>query len=93
MTADALGWASSAILVATIAKQVHRQWSAGTSEGVSKWLFLGQIAASLGFTTYSVIVGNAVFVVTNAMLFVAALAGLGILLHHRRGRRTQGSEP
>ena len=33
----------------TIAKQVYKQWHEGTSEGVSKWLFLGQIAASVGF--------------------------------------------
>jgi MtN3 and saliva related transmembrane protein len=84
---DLLGWASSAVLVAMIAKQVHRQWSAGTSEGVSKWLFLGQLVASVGFTIYSVMVGNAVFIVTNALMVVGALSGLTILMRHRRRER------
>jgi len=51
--ADAIGWASSVVLVLTIGKQVWKQWQAGSSEGVSRWLFLGQIAASVGFTAYS----------------------------------------
>jgi MtN3 and saliva related transmembrane protein len=75
------------VLVAMIAKQVHRQWSAGTSEGVSKWLFLGQLVASAGFTAYSVLVGNAVFIVTNALMVAGAIAGLTILLRHRRRER------
>jgi hypothetical protein len=50
---EAVGWVSSAILVLTIAKQVYKQWREGSSEGVSKWLFVGQMAASLGFTVYS----------------------------------------
>lgn len=81
---EAVGWMSSLILVMTIGKQVHRQWSSGTSEGVSKWLFLGQLAASGGFLVYSIHVGNWVFVATNAVLLVAAMLGLGILLIHRR---------
>jgi hypothetical protein len=81
---DALGWLSSAILVATIAKQVHKQWAEGRSEGVSRWLFAGQIAASTGFTLYSVLVGNVVFVVTNGLMLASALAGLLIVLRHRR---------
>jgi uncharacterized protein with PQ loop repeat len=85
--ADAIGWASSAILVATIGKQVHKQWKAGSSEGVSRWLFFGQIAASTGFTIYSALVGNWVFVVTNALLLVDAIVGLVIVLHHRRRAR------
>ena len=47
---EVIGWASSLILVLTIAKQVYKQWQDETSEGVSKWLFIGQLAASLGFT-------------------------------------------
>ncbi|MFL5395008.1 MAG: hypothetical protein ACJ79G_19445, partial [Myxococcales bacterium] len=67
---DAVGWASSIILVFTIAKQVHKQWKSGTSEGVSKWLFLGQITASVGFTVYSWFVHSWVFVVTNALMLL-----------------------
>ena len=81
---EAVGWASSCILVLTIAKQVYKQWKEGSSEGVSRWLFIGQMAASLGFTVYSWLVGNWVFVVTNAVMLLNGLAGLLIVLHHRR---------
>ncbi|HEX7175719.1 MAG TPA: SemiSWEET family transporter [Pyrinomonadaceae bacterium] len=81
---EAVGWASSCILVLTIAKQVYKQWKEGSSEGVSRWLFIGQMAASLGFTIYSWLVGNWVFVVTNAVMLLSGIAGLLIVLHHRR---------
>ena len=84
---EAVGWASSCILVLTIAKQVYKQWQEGSSEGVSKWLFVGQMAASLGFTVYSWLVSNWVFVVTNAVMLLNGLAGLLIVLHHRRRER------
>ena len=87
---EAIGWASSFILVLTIAKQVYKQWNEGSSEGVSKWLFVGQMAASLGFTVYSWLVSNWVFVVTNAVMLVNGLAGLLIVLHHRRRERAGG---
>ena len=84
---EAVGWVSSGILVLTIAKQVYKQWQEGSSEGVSKWLFVGQMAASLGFTVYSWLVSNWVFVVTNAVMLVNGLLGLLIVLHHRRRER------
>lgn len=84
---EAIGWVSSIVLVLTIAKQVHKQWMAGTSEGVSKWLFLGQMTASAGFTVYSLLVRNWVFVVTNALMLCNAIAGYGIVLRHRRRER------
>jgi uncharacterized protein with PQ loop repeat len=90
---ELLGWLSSAILVATIGKQVHKQWSEGRSEGVSRWLFVGQIAASTGFTVYSALVGNAVFVVTNALMLGSAVAGLLIVLRHRRRAARAPAEP
>jgi uncharacterized protein with PQ loop repeat len=81
---DAIGWASSAVLLATIAKQIHKQWEARSSEGVSKWLFVGQSAASLGFTVYSWLVHNWVFVVTNGLLLVAGLVGFVMTRYFRR---------
>ena len=87
---EAVGWVSSFILVLTIAKQVYKQWQEGSSEGVSKWLFVGQMAASLGFTIYSWLVSNWVFVVTNAVMLVNGLLGLLIVLHHRRRERREG---
>ena len=88
---ELIGWCSSFILVLTIAKQVYKQWQEGTSEGVSKWLFIGQMSASLGFTIYSWLVNNWVFVVTNSLMLLSGLVGLGIVLHHRkRERQTEG---
>ena len=81
---EAIGWISSLILVLTIGKQVYKQWQEGSSEGVSKWLFIGQMAASIGFTLYSWLVGNWVFVVTNAVMVVNGLLGLAIVLSHKR---------
>jgi uncharacterized protein with PQ loop repeat len=89
VNSEILGWASSCILVMTIAKQVYKQWHEGTSEGVSKWLFLGQIAASVGFTVYSWLVRNWVFVATNALLLLNGLAGYAITLRHRRRGRAR----
>jgi uncharacterized protein with PQ loop repeat len=84
---DLIGWLSSAILLATLVRQVLKQWREGSSEGVSRWLFVGQIGASVGFTVYSVLVRNWVFVVTNVLILCDAVAGLVIVLHHRRRAR------
>lgn len=81
---DLVGWLSSVILVMTILVQVHRQWSEGSSEGVSVWLFIGQGVASLGFLTYSVMIASWVFVVTNATTALASVAGIAIMQLHRR---------
>ena len=81
---ELVGWASSFILVLTISKQIYKQWQEGSSENVSKWLFIGQMAASLGFTVYSWLVSNWVFVVTNLLMLLNGIIGLGIVLHHRK---------
>lgn len=86
MATDLIGWLSSFILVVTIAQQVHKQWRSNNSEGVSRWLFLGQLSASIGFTIYSCLVKNWVFVVTNSLMIANALAGYFIVLRHRRRR-------
>lgn len=91
---EVLGWVSSFILVLTIAKQVYKQWKEETSKGVSKWLFIGQMSASLGFTVYSWLVRNWVFVATNAVMLLNGLAGLLIVFYHRRraGRKSLNQE-
>ena len=88
---DALGWASSFILLMTLFHQVRKQWREGSSEGVSVWLFAGQIAASIGFTIYSVLVDNWVFVVTNSLLIVNAVAGWLIVMKHRRAEKKRAA--
>ena len=85
---EAIGWLSSAILLVTISKQVYKQWHDGTSKGVSRWLFVGQIFASTGFTIYSWMVHNWVFVITNALMSVSAVVGYAIMLIHARRDRS-----
>ena len=84
MKIQILGWACSLILCLTVLKQIHKQWSTRSSEGVSKWLYLGQIFAELGFVAYSWLVHNWVFVATNAFLLLSNFVGYGITLHQRR---------
>jgi uncharacterized protein with PQ loop repeat len=78
MTPDLIGYASSFVLVVTIAIQIRRQWRARTNKGVSVWLFLGQFVASSGFLVYSLLIGSWPFVLTNAVLALAALVGIGV---------------
>ena len=88
---ELVGWLSSLILLATIGKQVWKQWKDESSEGVSKWLFIGQIAASVGFTVYSWLVHDWVFVVTNALMLCSAVAG-GVILARNRRRGRSGAK-
>jgi MtN3 and saliva related transmembrane protein len=82
-----IGWSASAMLVVMIVAQIVRQWRQGTSKGVSRWLFVCQLLASSLFVVYSVMVGDVVFIVTNALMAAAAVGGLGLLIWHRhRGR-------
>jgi hypothetical protein len=69
---------------------VQKQYKSGQSEGISRWLFLGQLGASGGFLVYSILLSNWVFVVTNALLVVNALVGYAIVRHHRK--REKNSE-
>jgi MtN3 and saliva related transmembrane protein len=92
MITQAIGWISSIVLVATIAKQVHKQWKAGTSAGVSTWLFVGQITASTGFTIYSFLIREWVFVFTNSLMLASGVLGLLIVRYHRRKGGTNRAE-
>lgn len=84
---EAIGWISSLILVVTIGKQVYKQWSEGKSGGVSIWLFVGQIIASVGFAVYSYLVGNTVFIFTNSLMVLNGIAGLAINLYLKKHER------
>jgi MtN3 and saliva related transmembrane protein len=91
---DAIGWASSAILLITIAVQDYKQWKSGESKGVSKWLFIGNMTASLGFGVYSWLLGNRVFIVTNTLMIVSGIFGWVILWRNKRrasGNAKRGS--
>ena len=86
MLTEAVGWVAAGVLLATMARQVWSQWQSGAVGGVSRWLFIGQIVASVGFTAYSALVGNLVFVFTNLLLTINAITGLFI---DRRNRQLQ----
>lgn len=87
MDADHVGWISSAILLATLIRQVIKQFSDDGDTGVSSWLFIGQMAASAGFTLYSVMLDNPVFIATNACLLLAAVAGQVATVRRKRRQR------
>ena len=70
-----IGWASTAILMATLWGQVYREYRLGKAEEISPALFIGQCVASLGFLTYSALVGSVVFVVSNGLILVTAFVG------------------
>jgi uncharacterized protein with PQ loop repeat len=78
---EIIGWVSSFVLLLTLIRQVKKQWEDKTSEGLSKWLFIGQLIASVGFTTYSYLVSNWVFTVTNGLLTINNV--IGIYLYFR----------
>jgi len=82
---DLIGWASSAVLLLTIGRQVYTLWKTRSSAGVSKWLFIGQLTASSGFTVYSVLLHNWVFTISNLMLLATAV--VGEVLYARNKRR------
>lgn len=84
--ADWLGWAASGVLLLTLGRQVYVQWRERSTEGLSSWLFVGQLTASIGFTIYSWLVDNWVFVVTNIALLLTAVVGQ---LIYRRNRRLE----
>jgi hypothetical protein len=71
----------------TIGRQVYVQWRDDVAQGVSKWLFIGQFAASTGFTIYSFMLGNWVFVVSNIALLFTAVLGQLVTLRNRQHAR------
>jgi MtN3 and saliva related transmembrane protein len=81
---DAIGWLSSAVLLATLLRQVYTQWRERSTQGVSRWLFVGQLTASCGFLVYSLLLDNWVFVFTNAALLLTAVVGQ--IIYRRNAR-------
>jgi uncharacterized protein with PQ loop repeat len=81
---ELLGWASSFILLMTLIRQVYTQWQTRATAGVSKWLFVGQISASVGYTVYSFLLHNWVYVSSNIAILLTAIIGECIFLRNRR---------
>lgn len=84
MGTEAIGWLSNLLLLMTMGKQVHTQWKTGSSQGVSRWLFIGQLATSTGFVIYSFLLGNWVFVSSNVLLLFVALIGQWLYWRNER---------
>jgi MtN3 and saliva related transmembrane protein len=87
-SADLIGWVSSAILLVTIMRQVYAQWKTKSTAGVSQWLFIGQLTASVGYVIYSYLLRNWVFLTSNAALLLTAICGQYLFLHNRKSSRS-----
>jgi MtN3 and saliva related transmembrane protein len=81
---ELIGWASSAVLLATIMRQVYTQWKTKSTAGVSHWLFIGQLTASIGYTLYSYLLHNWVFLTSNVVLLLTAIFGQCLYLHNKK---------
>lgn len=81
---DIVGWIASAILIATLTRQIYTQWKDPDPSGVSTWLFVGQITASIGFIVYSWLLKNWVFIVTNSIILLTAVIGQVVLWRKTR---------
>jgi len=93
---DLLGWISSFILLMTLIRQVYVQWKSQSVAGVSKWLFVGQLAASTGYTIYSFLLHNWVYVCSNIAILLTAVLGEVLYIRNRRvaeRRRQSNSGP
>lgn len=76
-----IGWFAATVLLGAIGRQVYSQWRGGSNEGLSRWLFIGQIPlhSRLSFTA-----GGNWIVVTNVLTLGTAMAGEWVLLVNRR---------
>ena len=91
MSPNFVGWVASTILISTLINQIYTQLKQETLRGVSRWLFLGQIASSVGFIAYSWMLDNWVFVTTNFLILLTALTGQLIFWWRERGSRRKAS--
>lgn len=81
---DLLGWGSSIVLLATLMRQVYTQWRTRATAGVSKWLFVGQCTASVGYIVYSFLLHNWVYVSSNVAILLTAVVGESLFMRNRR---------
>ena len=86
---ELIGWTSSLVLLVTLCRQVYKQWRSGATSGLPRWLFAGQLVASIGFAVYSWMLGNWVFLVTNVAILATALIGETIYIRNRRRAATE----
>jgi len=92
MGTSLIGWLSAAVLLATLVVQLHAQWRERSTAAGSRWLFAGQVLASIGFILYSALLHEVVFVTASSLILIAAIIGqLLVFSDRRRDRRRQPS--
>ncbi|MBI3545146.1 MAG: hypothetical protein HY081_00920 [Gammaproteobacteria bacterium] len=84
MLAESIGWSAAFILLLTLGRQVYTEWRDRSTRGLSKWLFIGQLAASTGFIVYSWLLASWVFVVTNVLILITAAIGQWVYLRNKQ---------
>lgn len=84
MATELIGWMSVAVLLVTLVHQAYLQWREHAAAVASRGLFAGQVCASGGLVTYSLLVGNSVFLAASLLVLLAALAGRTVILRNRR---------
>lgn len=86
MSAEVIGWTAVSILFLTMSAQAWKEWRDRVKTGITPLFFVGQVAASVAFITYSAMVGNMIFVVGNTLVLLASLAGGAILWFNKLKR-------
>jgi len=93
VSADVIGWASSVILLLTLGAQTRKLYRTRSNDGVSKWLYIGELAAAVGFTIYSALLHNAVYITTNSLGVLTSLCGLSCFIRNRHPLARQTALP
>ncbi|MBV9344453.1 MAG: hypothetical protein JO341_00320 [Gammaproteobacteria bacterium] len=91
MNYDWIGAASGLVLLTSLGAQCWKQWREGTTRGVSRLFFFGQIITSVGFVIYSALLHNWVFIATNIAILCSAIVGELILWWNRRRKPSLAS--
>ena len=85
-TTDWIGWGASAILIATLLRQVPLQWRDGEDARLSSWLFAGQIVVGIACMVYRLLLHNGVFVFGNSAVVLTAVLRRGGRMHGANAR-------
>ncbi|PPV07499.1 hypothetical protein XBLMG947_1712 [Xanthomonas bromi] len=72
---NSVGWLASVTLIATLIRQTYKPSCSDAAHGVSRWLFLCQVSASVLLIVYNYFVGNMVFIVSNALILLPINTG------------------
>jgi MtN3 and saliva related transmembrane protein len=79
---------SSVILLATLIRRVCPQCKNHSLAGVARWLFVGQVSASVGFTICSLLASNRVYGTCTFAILIGVIAGEAVYDVTRERRRS-----